>query len=479
MKGLTALLFALCFFVTGSADAIVSDFEEFTLDGESFYNGSDGAGGFQSGDAFFNNYYNSDYGSWDGFAYSNITDTETRGFLNQYSAITGSGVDGSQNYAVSYEGFMEPPTITFTDPTSVTGAYFTNTTYAYWSMKEGDAFSKKFGTPVDANGEIDGTGGKDWYLLTITGKDSAGATTGTVDFYLADFRSDDDTKHYIINQWTRVDLSGLGEVQTLEFSLSSSDMGDWGINTPAYFAMDDLNGFPFPQDADLDGDGIPDNQEVDPSLDLNNDGIPDSNQPETIKSLRTAVGDTFMGLSIENSPDVSEITKCRAMDQGMISDNVKRPSSTPLGLLDFTLKVVPGARVNVDVIFDKKFEDSAKWFKWDETNGWTDYSALGLATFGTTPKGNTVVTLILEDGGDGDADGALNGFISDPGGISGQLATSTSATTAPSAGGGGGGCFISTCASDSPAGMVTPFHLILLLMAFLSCYKGLNLYKKK
>ena len=43
-----------------------------------------------------------------------------------------------------------------------------------------------------------------------------------------------------INQWTYVDLSQFGEIDAIMFSLSSSDNGTWGMNTPAYFAMDNF-----------------------------------------------------------------------------------------------------------------------------------------------------------------------------------------------------------------------------------------------
>ena len=44
----------------------------------------------------------------------------------------------------------------------------------------------------------------------------------------------------VIDDWTWFDTSGLGKVHGLKFSLSSSDTGQFGMNTPAYFAMDDL-----------------------------------------------------------------------------------------------------------------------------------------------------------------------------------------------------------------------------------------------
>ncbi|MBO4549163.1 MAG: DUF4465 domain-containing protein, partial [Bacteroidaceae bacterium] len=56
--------------------------------------------------------------------------------------------------------------------------------------------------------------------------------------YLADLR--DEATAYIINDWRYVDLSGLGAVAKLGFELSSSDTGEWGMNTPGYFCFDDF-----------------------------------------------------------------------------------------------------------------------------------------------------------------------------------------------------------------------------------------------
>jgi hypothetical protein len=112
----------------------------------------------------------------------------------------------------------------------VDGLYVTNNNYAYYSMLNGDAYAKKFG----------GVSGDeaDWFLLTITGKDAGETEVGSVEFYLADYRFADNGQDYIVNTWEYVDLMGLGMVNSLEFSLSSSDMGSYGMNTPGYFAMD-------------------------------------------------------------------------------------------------------------------------------------------------------------------------------------------------------------------------------------------------
>ena len=95
-------------------------------------------------------------------------------------------------------------------------------------MKNGENYTKKFEQG-------------DWFKLTITGLNADGETTGTVDFYLADLRSENESEHYILNEWKWCDLSSLGEVKRLEFTMSSTDNDpQWGMNTPAYFCMDNL-----------------------------------------------------------------------------------------------------------------------------------------------------------------------------------------------------------------------------------------------
>ncbi len=213
------------------------DFEDLTLASESYWNGSDGSGGFTTSQGVgFNNNYNATWGSWDGWSYSNKTDITSTGTAGQYTAYAnvpvGGGEGGSSNYGVAYVGWADPPTIMLPTPGRVCGAYFTNNAYAYDSMLNGDAFAKKFGG---------GSGNdKDWFLLTITGKDTGGAVTNAVDFYLADYQYNDNSLDYIVDQWEWINLSILGEVKTLEFELDSSDTGAWGMNTPAYFAMDGL-----------------------------------------------------------------------------------------------------------------------------------------------------------------------------------------------------------------------------------------------
>ena len=167
-----------------------------------------------------------------GIAISQWNDMETGGYLNQCSvyakdAVTGfGGYKGSKTFAVNSSSGQ----ISFENgATECTFYYFwvTNSTYAALSMLNGDDYAKKF------------TLG-DWFKLVITAEDKGGNATGTaVEFYLADFRTA--TSPGIITSWTKVDLTPLGnKVHTLKFDLQSSDTGQWGMNTPAYFCFDNL-----------------------------------------------------------------------------------------------------------------------------------------------------------------------------------------------------------------------------------------------
>jgi hypothetical protein len=65
-----------------------------------------------------------------------------------------------------------------------------------------------------------------------------GHETGRSAIYLADYRDDLEAA---IDEWTWFDLLPLGSnVSAMEFEMSSTDTGPFGMNTPAYFAVDDL-----------------------------------------------------------------------------------------------------------------------------------------------------------------------------------------------------------------------------------------------
>jgi hypothetical protein len=173
-----------------------------------------------------------------GIAISQWNDMTTRSFTNQLSvyysdATTGfGGYNGSKTFAVAHGTGDTRSIISFNDgETECTFDHFwvTNSAFAVLSMRDGDDFSKKFSVED-----------QDWFKLVITAYDKDDNRTGaTVEFYLADFRTA--TSPGIITEWTKVDLKPLGNrVHTVKFDLQSSDVGDWGMNTPAYFCFDNL-----------------------------------------------------------------------------------------------------------------------------------------------------------------------------------------------------------------------------------------------
>ncbi len=224
---IVSLLFSSCEPETVIPDTVkvttIVDFENVKLNSDSIWNGSDGSGAFSTKVATFNNNYNSTYFSWSGFACSAKKNTFTVGYENQYSVYAGSGALNSKQFALAYG------TSTLLCDSNVYGNFsiqslmLTNSTYAFLDMKNGSAYSKKF---------VAG----DWFKISITGYLNT-KKTSEVNYYLADFR---DGKTFISNTWKKVDVSSLGKVDKIIFSLDSSDKGQWGMNTPAYACIDNM-----------------------------------------------------------------------------------------------------------------------------------------------------------------------------------------------------------------------------------------------
>lgn len=229
----TLLLLLISLSITICSSQTVADFENLYPGEESFNLGLGADGFFRSGNLAFPNSYDPEFMSFSGWAISSTTDTETQGFTNQSSAITGGGNEGSASYSFTYA--FDPVRVIPEDEATggtMDGLYVTNSTYAYFSMLNGDQFAKRFGG-------VDGTD-PDFFLLTIEGYEDGALKEAKVEFYLADYRFEDESEDYILDEWTWVDLKTLGNVDSLEFSLSSSDNGDFGMNTPAYFCIDDF-----------------------------------------------------------------------------------------------------------------------------------------------------------------------------------------------------------------------------------------------
>lgn len=211
----------------------VADFEAYDLPPQSFVNGAQPDDKFEDGNIRLQNDFNTEFMSWSGFAISNVVDITTPGFNNQYAAYPGKGAADSDHYAVSY---LFGPSWLYTEGMAqgevINGLYLTNSTYAYLSMLNGDAIAKKFGGPTGDD--------PDFFKLRIEGYYNGNLLDDSVVVYLADFRFEDNSEDYIVDDWMYVDLKSLGRVDSLVFNLSSSDVGSFGMNTPAYFCIDNV-----------------------------------------------------------------------------------------------------------------------------------------------------------------------------------------------------------------------------------------------
>jgi putative lipoic acid-binding regulatory protein len=117
---------------------------------------------------------------------------------------------------------------------TVTGCYVTNNLWTYQDILQGGYGEPPYGGSTGND--------PDWFKVTATGKNASGQTVGTLDFYLADFRFANNEEDYVLNTWEWFDLSPLGDVATISFSLSSSRGSGYNMITPAYFCMDNFNG---------------------------------------------------------------------------------------------------------------------------------------------------------------------------------------------------------------------------------------------
>ncbi len=226
-----------------NADDVVSDFEDLIIEPDSYWNGADLSGGFTSGLAYFPNVFDTTWMSWSQWAYSNMADDTTAGWLNQFSAITAEGYDPvaseGKNYGLAYvptdfmTGEIIPITMNFADLNvhEIRGFYITNSTYAALAMEDGDAVSKKFGGESGDD--------PDYFKLMVWGLLN-GSATDTVEFFLADYCFTNNDEDYIVKSWEWIDLESLGEVDSLMFSMESTDVGLYGINTPTYFCIDNV-----------------------------------------------------------------------------------------------------------------------------------------------------------------------------------------------------------------------------------------------
>ncbi|MBN2514858.1 MAG: fibronectin type III domain-containing protein [Deltaproteobacteria bacterium] len=197
---------------------------------------------------------------------------------------------------------------------------------------------------------------------------------------------------------------------------------------------------------DTNGDGVPDEWEVDGTVDFNLNGIPDIYEPENIKCVRASDGSVNIGVE-KISDSITEIQALDAVDPADIPYSSERPSDIIYGLFSYRLILnQPGAVARVRVYFSAGIYSTDNFYKYDTLDGWYNYTQH--TTF--NDDGQSFI-LELTDGGSGDSDGVANGIITDPGGISSGSSQSLSGDLGAGAGDSGrGGCFLATATYGSP-----------------------------
>lgn len=163
------------------------------------------------------------WGGYGAFNYTNIVDTVTNSFTNDKAAITGSGYNSS-NYGVAYlsaDWPANPDKSVLVGAklegaaagSKVVGMYVTNATWSYHYMNT-----------TYENG--------DWYKLVVRGYLNNAQVADSVTYTLGSFATGDTV---LIKTWEWLDLTSLGNVDSLSFQVMSSDE-----YTPFYFAFDNL-----------------------------------------------------------------------------------------------------------------------------------------------------------------------------------------------------------------------------------------------
>ena len=188
---------------------------------------------------------------WDGFTYSkngDNTDYGTNWFPNQWGNMAGGGIktdaDGNvlkdENdvvlsdlnvpYLLAYWGFggytYPPLSVFFDDVYQTDGIYVNMSPWAYFSNIHGDGFAR----PLNQNG--------DYFKLFIHGLDENHQDNGQkVEYYFAKFENGVLTQS---PNWEWIDLSGLGGVAGIYFTMASTDNAGGYMNTASYFCIDKL-----------------------------------------------------------------------------------------------------------------------------------------------------------------------------------------------------------------------------------------------
>ena len=221
--------------VSGAKPAIAT-FDDLALEPETAWYGKRESEGhdhrsftYYSGSYSFPCEYAPSILTWGGVAYSNQTKTTFSSlFPDQFNSVVGHGVNGSKNYAVAYAYGQHTVEVraTHAGPAVIPGTFVTNTAWVKEVTQKGTGMGDEPHAPFH----------KGDYLLLIASNNKG----QSIEFPLVDYRSSNDAEHYVIDSWQWLDLSALGETESVIFSMKGTRIANGGTTIPAYFCLDDF-----------------------------------------------------------------------------------------------------------------------------------------------------------------------------------------------------------------------------------------------
>jgi len=184
---------------------------------------------------------------------------------------------------------------------------------------------------------------------------------------------------------------------------------------------------------DPEGTGVPVDQQ--PDEDDIEVLFPDLTPSDLTKFVNAAEGSGIIG--VEGTSPVLEIVFLKSISA---SDAPNLEGWTfPWGFISFKLKVTPGATVQIEIHFSSPLPTDITWYKF--RNDGSESDALVVYDKVTISQDRKVATVTLVDGGDGDLDQLVNGWIIDPIGY-GVKKPTPSGDGDENGGGDGDTCFI-------------------------------------
>lgn len=207
-------------------EPIVENFDGFVGEAQYLY-------GYENDAIKCEYFYNEDYGYWGGFAHSKVFETDAKKGLyeNQYAAYNSQAASGDGFLLYYYDSYNEPCDIVFKQEASMislSSVKLNLTTYTYASITDEDIndYARVF---------VEG----DYLKVVFSKVDAMGKTLGKgAECYVVDYRNG---KRFVADNWQEYYLPGMVLASDrVRVTIETSDIGEYGPNTPLYICMDDL-----------------------------------------------------------------------------------------------------------------------------------------------------------------------------------------------------------------------------------------------